>query len=325
MKSVSNTSGSTKIFTSKRKTSTINIFLSLIAVVTFAYLYFAIGFSKNLVVEQSKQDFDNRQQIDHMSQTQSQKFPRVVPRVKVVLLLQPSPVASAQQIDRLKVIDSTWASWRGGLGPDSFVIYASGALDLFRTSHPFLNINTIPLDSQQDKHSPFKNMLQSFYELITSQSQMSWLIYGNDHSFFVPTNLYCFLNSLDKDLAIYTGNKLQRGMFNDFKLYFASGGAGCVASHVALKMFMISLALNRNVLLQDLLIDVNPLTSTQQSQQTRAASEGHQCSFRDREDFWEVTIDDASPNGQCIASLLKSIVLWVSDEEPMPAQVQPSI
>lgn len=171
---------------------------------------------------------------------------------KVVLLLQPSPVFPTQQLERLKTIDISWASWIDDFEDHTFSIIAAGpAFDAKQVK--FEHMDILSLDAVQDKFTPFKNLIQSFFTIVSTRP-LSWLVYGNDHSFVVPSNLDCFLRTLDPDLPTYSGNKLQRGEFHNFKLNFASGGAGCVVSHVSIKMFVLALCLNKNALVRTLLL-----------------------------------------------------------------------
>lgn len=69
----------------------------------------------------------------------------------------------------------------------------------------------------------YKNLIESFVSISILESNLKWLIFANDHTFMIPTNLDLFLKNLDSNYPVYSGNKLQRGKRYGFLLYFASG------------------------------------------------------------------------------------------------------
>ena len=154
----------------------------------------------------------------------------------ISIILQPSPVATHEQLNRLKNIDISWAKTL-----EKINLYAS----MYNNSElSFVNIQSINLYS--DLTIPFSTLVNSLFEVIVKSPSVEWIVYGNDHSFFIPQNLYCFLSTLDSSLPMYTGNRLKLEYLGS-TLYFASGGAGSVLSHVSVKLFLIVLLINKNI------------------------------------------------------------------------------
>ena len=93
----------------------------------------------------------------------------------------------------------------------------------------------------------FHNLVRSYIDILSFSRDLGrsndisfdWLVFGNDHSFIIPSNLACFLRSLDHEDFIYTGNKLYLN-YRGSSLTFASGGAGAVLSHSCLKLMLIT-------------------------------------------------------------------------------------
>lgn len=108
-------------------------------------------------------------------------------------------------------------------------------------------------DSNSNSNSKSINDGNNIQLVRTQRSGPLWIVIANDHSFFIPSNLYRYLSSLSHQHILYTGNRLQRGAYRGFDLYFASGGAGAAISHVSLKLFLLTLAINRNKYLIDAL------------------------------------------------------------------------
>jgi hypothetical protein len=166
----------------------------------------------------------------------------------IALVLQPSPVQTYEQVKRLQSIDKGWAQWIYSDDIRSKVNVIAGIPDMrsnnsqIKHLFSFSHLEVLHLNPLQHKMSPYVNMIEFFFFLAVSADSRGyrWLVYGNDHSFFIPHNLLCFLQTLDSELPIYGGNKLQRGEFKKYFLYFASGGAGAVISMVGLRMVLIA-------------------------------------------------------------------------------------
>jgi len=163
------------------------------------------------------------------------------------IILQQSPVQPQLQSFRLSAIDDGWATW-GGKCKVQVVAAAANNLLLgnLSISTVLKYIHTIFINSSQTPMSPYINMIETFTILSTSKYNHKWFVFANDHTFMILPNLARHLASLDYDLAIYTGSKLQRGNYKKEFLYFASGGAGAVLSHVSLKLLILSWVLTRN-------------------------------------------------------------------------------
>ena len=99
-----------------------------------------------------------------------------------------------------------------------------------------------------DSTMAMQRMIESFLWVLTSDTnadddadgEMHWLVYSNDHAFFIPPNLAFALSSLDPGQVIYTGNLIGMQKTKDLEIEFASGGAGAVLSHAALKCVVLS-------------------------------------------------------------------------------------
>lgn len=164
---------------------------------------------------------------------------------KIVILLQQSPVDGRNQIARLAAIDNGWAMWSKASA--DITIYASIRELQSNHSPQFQNIHVIDIKDGIDNETietqnfgssrndlPLENMIHSFSYLALcnpTAHTMRWLIFANDHTFIIPPNLRCFLNSWDAEVPVYSGNKLIRGPHRGFPLFFASGGAGAIVSH----------------------------------------------------------------------------------------------
>lgn len=185
------------------------------------------------------------------------------PDFSFAILLQPSPVQSQNQVIRLKAIDNGWSSWVSDSTSSLFnkvhVIAAiSRIFNNLKNISKFKNIKTILINPNQSSMSPYINMIEVFTILSTSKYNYKWLVFGNDHTFMIPQNLACHLSlsSLDHDLPVYSGNKLQRGEYKNSFLYFASGGAGGVISFVGLKLVVISWILTGNPIATNSLLKI---------------------------------------------------------------------
>ena len=176
------------------------------------------------------------------------------PTLEVVILLQPSPVDSANQVARLASIEEySWGRWLG----ESMELYAGIPEGTFLSRPQFLRIKPVALSpltpeirAANDKgggttQAAFCYMVEQFLAvLVETKRPFNWFMFANDHSFIVPSNLKCFLDevsaSFSADLPLYSGNILQRGMYRNVPLKFASGGAGVVMSATSLKLMLFS-------------------------------------------------------------------------------------
>jgi hypothetical protein len=169
-------------------------------------------------------------------------------------------VDQRNQLSRLKTIDSGWATWR--TIPTRFAVYAAIPTQLNKENAAnagilMKRIKPIFLKPVgKGELRPDQNMIKAFVHIIANEDNMKWFVFTNDHSFILPPNLAHFLNSLDSDVPVYSGNVLYRGPHRNFKLYFASGGAGAVLSHVSLKLLLLSWAVSRNKDLVHTLSDI---------------------------------------------------------------------
>jgi hypothetical protein len=185
---------------------------------------------------------------------------------RIAVVLQQSPVDQSNQKLRLEAIDSGWASWTNSNPANHRVsVYAAIPRRILDSSSgpPFWkHIKPIPLyiPSSEADPRPDQNMIRSFLSMAASESNLQWLIFANDHTFMIPVNLVCFLNQLDADIPVYSGNKLYRGPHRDFKLYFASGGSGVVLSHVSLKLLLVSWTITGNPDLERALLSEEKFT-----------------------------------------------------------------
>ncbi len=179
--------------------------------------------------------------------------------VLISIFLQPSPVRQNDQLKRLYNIDNGWAassSWQD----ESSRSFHSSAVRVFAAISPeylngaessmlssFKNIYSIRLQPYEKPAkatdlptNAFSNLINVFLSFcIHNRSQSSkWLVYANDHSFFIPANLNRYLQSLDAEHLVYTGNRLAIHLGNKV-LSFASGGAGAVLSHGCVKLMLL--------------------------------------------------------------------------------------
>jgi hypothetical protein len=202
------------------------------------------------------QRFKTHTETVRMDNVQHRKAQNLNPLQKcdIALLLQQSPVATFDQIIRLKGIENSWANWVTDYSGKSssirlYAAFPNTSSSIFTT---FKIIKPIYLSNNQTKLSPFLNLIQALVTLITNDEiNFHWIVYGNDHTFFIPGNLLCFLRSYDHDIPIISGNKLQRGLYKNFPLYFPSGGAGACLSHISIKLFLLSLVLNGNKVMKE--------------------------------------------------------------------------
>lgn len=188
--------------------------------------------------------------------------------LEIVILLQPSPVDTSNQIARLSNIDSkSWGQWveKPSRLSNLVTIYAGIPIDSSKQLRnpilQFKNIKAISLSSvipESDKGKPgaggYLFMVEQFLRLLLiSQRPFRWFMFANDHTFIVPDNLYCLVNGKDFEMPLYGGSILQRGKHLNVPLKFASGGAGVVMSHTSLKLLVITWILTGNEVLSKFL------------------------------------------------------------------------
>jgi len=195
----------------------------------------------------------------------------------VTILLQQSPVDQSSQLLRLLNIDESWARWTDGL--QIYAALPSDGGDLYKEATEKLrvlrplalwkaeqNVHGAPLHpASSSSASPMRNMIQMLCTLLFTHApsttasatdlDLKWLLIANDHTFIIPPNLQCFASRLDSALPLYSGNKLQRGMYRDVFLDFASGGAGVLVSHVSVKFLLIAWLLTNNNVLASVLAE----------------------------------------------------------------------
>ena len=186
---------------------------------------------------------------------------------KTVILLQQSPVLPMKQLNRLNNIDITWANWTTSLVLRNNMQHVSVTAAVPYDTISNINwsnvrpITMFPLHTDELKYpSPFHNMIRSLLTILSAQSSVStvdWIVMGNDHTFIFPMNLQAFLNRLDSNLLIYSGNEL-RISYKKRILSFASGGAGAVFSHTTAKLIVaVCLAVTEDTLLLSLLPSIS--------------------------------------------------------------------
>ena len=186
---------------------------------------------------------------------------------KVALLLQQSPVAPVDQFKRLQAIDVGWAVWSRRSKSNA----ANMFLDIYAPQLPNTTFSTLQniLIRKIRGSDPFERMISLFLSvLLQGDVVYDWIVFGNDHSFFIPPNLQCFLNGMDEEDVIYSGNKLGVMYGNKF-IKFASGGAGVVLSRTSLLAVLVTWTalhpLSIAQLLQDLhIIDTSSSSTTSQ-------------------------------------------------------------
>jgi hypothetical protein len=218
---------------------------------------------QQVIIQQDNKQDSNKRNIEENSNKMilnNNLIDEDYPNNFVAILLQPSPVATKQQLDRLNAIDIGWSNWQQ-LNYDTYTLYASVPDSKQLSDVHFNNIKIITLDNNQNQLSAFKNFIDAFFYISISKSSYKWIVFGNDHTFFIPPNLICFLSNLDEETAIYTGNKLQRGNYMDSNLYFASGGSGAVLSHVSIKYLIISWIIIKNSQITNKLNKFDDITS----------------------------------------------------------------
>jgi len=194
-------------------------------------------------------------------------YNKIVPKQRdtasssITILIQQSPVRRAKQIDRLLTIDQTWAR--------PFTLFDSGqcSLPVMRLIavvpiHPWTRpevqhqhhhfdhlqlLRVVALQYNYTLHniaasmdSAYYNMAQSLTSVVFDSSyQSKWLLMCNDHTFVFRSNLLRFLEQLDHEDLIYSGNHLSIG-YRGRMVSFASGGAGVVLSRAAAELVLMT-------------------------------------------------------------------------------------
>jgi len=177
----------------------------------------------------------------------------------LLILLQPSPVDQSNQVSRLSTIDElSWGQWiaRSEKLAGLIAVYAGLPLKSGEPVANYQNIGVIPLTpvevvTEIPTQAAYSYMIHQFVSVLRlSTRPFKWFFFANDHTFLVPENLMCFLEGRDSELPVYAGNILQRGIFRNVPLKFASGGAGVVLSHTSLKLLVLTWVLTDNPLLK---------------------------------------------------------------------------
>jgi hypothetical protein len=167
------------------------------------------------------------------------------PKNSIAVLLQQSQVQTGSQVKRLRGIDASWATWATA-APSSgqILIYAAVPHLVGENTAPGMsNIRTfymLPQTPSTVCGSPYHQMINSLYQVVSDATMTAtrWILMANDHTFLLPPNLMKFLNTLDSEVTVYSGNEL-RIMYNRGVLSFASGGAGAVMSHPLVKLMLV--------------------------------------------------------------------------------------
>lgn len=155
-------------------------------------------------------------------------------KLRLALLLQQSPVAPNDQPTRLAAIDTGWAQWGGN--NDKFQLDIHVPKLHLQQFPAFNNIIVNPIEGS----NPFEKMIELFFgSMFRGDRVYDWIVFGNDHSFFIPSNLYCFLKPLDAHSIVYSGNRLGIRLGDSF-VNLASGGAGAVLSKTSLLCVLLS-------------------------------------------------------------------------------------
>jgi hypothetical protein len=167
------------------------------------------------------------------------------PRNSIAILLQQSQVQTGMQVKRLRGIDASWATWAtAARSSEQILIYAAVPHLVGENTAPSMsNIRTfymLPQTPSTVGGSPYRQMINSLYQVVSDATKTAtrWILMANDHTFLIPPNLMKFLNTLDSEVTVYSGNEL-RIMYNRGILSFASGGAGAVMSHPLVKLMLV--------------------------------------------------------------------------------------
>jgi hypothetical protein len=202
---------------------------------------------------------------------------------RVVVLLQQSQVQQSKQLVRLHNIDVSWALW-ASKGFTEVVAVLPYQIDPTLSKFNIIrSIRMFPIDSTSKESdnisSPYHNLIKAMFDVISISDSMKfssalvatkWLVIGNDHTFVVPGNLRKFLQALDADNLVYSGNQLNMEYRNRV-VSFASGGAGAVLSHVLVKLMLSAWLLGtEDSLLLSLLYSYDASSSKATSSETLA-------------------------------------------------------
>ena len=143
--------------------------------------------------------------------------------IHTAILLQRSPVNGMKQLVRLHTIDNGWSRWTHDMNLN-INIYATVPNSTDSTTFKIIKtLSLIENLQSQANDGPLKYLIQSLISILILENDLKWLVIANDHTFIIPSNLNCFLSTLDSELLIYTGNKLIRGLHKEYLLPFASG------------------------------------------------------------------------------------------------------
>lgn len=197
--------------------------------------------------------------IENVENLKNLKMSLVKPVSKrlTYILLQQSPVQTNSQLERLVNIEETWAIWLKSITSciEETKIIAALPHENFLSDKENLKsigyLKMLPTESNGIEVTAFHQLVQSFWRILNNPShpsdetgkmlngEVQWMVFGNDHTYFLLPNLSQFLHSLSADSLIYTGNELAINFKKEKKLHFASGGAGAVLSHPAVKLQLI--------------------------------------------------------------------------------------
>lgn len=80
-------------------------------------------------------------------------------------------------------------------------------------------------------HRPPFHALQRPSDPAARGGAVRWLVWANDHTFFIPTNLVSFISRLNSELPYFGGHEFEAG-----KRRFVSGAAGIILSAASLRL-----------------------------------------------------------------------------------------
>ena len=258
-----------------------------------------------------------------------QKNQKIIADLKLlaVVILQLSAVRSKNQMSRLKVIDRGWAQWTRLFPTKASVksmidIKVIAPVSIVDSSLSFSTIQSFPsVESVVPTPTPYHRLVHALLHAIDfrtdTSSNAKWIILANDHSFIISQNLRSFLSQplLDPDKILYSGNKL--GLhYNKGLLYFASGGAGAVLSHVTAKFIVIMwILLSEDLLLLKLIAPAkNPKLSPSDKSSVLCLDNTVQLTASaDQDSKWDAAY---------IAALMRA---WIDEEPAHPSAVMRSL
>jgi hypothetical protein len=155
---------------------------------------------------------------------------------RIALILQQSPVDTMNQKARLEVIDDSWAIWCEEVDVKLYAVLP------YPITTDFHHINSLTVEANLVPFQKFVNALTSLMFSSTSSNSFEWIVMANEHSWFIPHNLRRYLQYLDAEDLVYTGNRLKIS-YKGKNLDFASGGSGLVLSHTSVRALLVSWAL----------------------------------------------------------------------------------